>query len=390
MNLAEIQDRLRAEGVDGWLFFDHHQRDPLAYRILGLRPTRHVTRRWYYWLPAEGEPVRLVHRIESWMLDALPGGKREYSGWSEQADLLRETLAGAKRVAMQYSPRCMIPYVALVDAGTVELVREAGVEVVSSAALVQYFEARWTDEQYELHREAGRRVDAIRRDAFDRIASQVREGGHVEEIEIAEFIRQRFRDDGLKAEDGPIVAVNAHSGDPHYAPTPDNSAAIKEGDFVLIDLWAKLDQPEAVYYDITWTGYCGQEPPSEIERVFETVRQARDSALEAVDRAVRSKQAIEGCDIDDVARGVIRDAGWGDRFIHRTGHSIGEEVHGNGVNIDNLETRDERPIVPNVCFSIEPGIYLEKFGVRSEINCFVRENGAEATGEVQTKILRLT
>lgn len=389
MDLTAIQTQIRAESLDGWLFFDHHHRDPIAYQVLGLEAGRHVSRRWYYWLPAEGEPVKLTHRIEHWMLDTLPGEKVVYSSWREQRGRLAEILTKATKVAMQYSPDCMIPYVSLVDAGTVDLIRGMGKEVVSSAALVQEFQAAWDADQLEMHMEAGRRVDSIRAAAFARISGKLRAGETVREHDIAQFILDRFRDRNLATQDGPIVGVNSNSGNPHYAPDPASSAEIRPGDFVLIDLWAKLDKPRAVYYDITWTGFCGDNPPEKIQQVFEIVTRARDAALHAVDSAMREGRPLAGWQVDDVTRGVIADAGYGEAFVHRTGHSIGENVHGNGVNIDNLETRDERPIGPRLCFSIEPGIYLPEFGVRSEIDCYVFEGGAKATGEVQRELVRM-
>ena len=389
MNLPEIQEQLRAASLDGWLFFDHHVRDPIAYRVLSLTTPRHVSRRWYYWIPADGEPSKLVHRIEAGMLDPLPGERLVYSSWQEQREQLGRMLAGAKRVAMQYSPNCMIPYVSLVDGGTIDLVRGLGVDVVSSAPLVQYFEARWSAEQLESHREAGRRVDRVLAEAFAEIGRRVDAEGSVHEFSIAEFIRRRFAEEAVVTVDGPVVAVNANSGNPHYEPREGQSLAIGRNDFVLIDLWAKLDQPAAVYYDITWTGYVGGDPPSEIQNVFEIVRDARDATLDFVDRAVRAGEEILGYQVDDVARSYIAEKGFAQQFTHRTGHSIGEEIHGNGVNIDNLETRDERPIISHTCFSIEPGIYLPEFGVRCEIDCHVSAKGAEATGKVQNEIVRI-
>ena len=388
-NLQQIQNRLQAEKLDGWLFFDHHVRDPIAYRVLGLDTPRHVSRRWYYWIPAQGAPRKLVHRIEDWMLDPLPGERSEYSSWQEQHRALGDILSGAERVAMQYSPDCMIPYVSLVDGGTVDLVRGLGCEVVSSAALVQYFEARWTDEQLESHLEAGRRVDAILAAAFAEIGRQVKLEGSVEEFAVAEFIRARFRERQLVAADGPIVSVNANSGNPHYAPTEEKTSPIRNGDFVLIDLWAKLDQPRSVYYDITWTASVGGPPRSEIVNVFEIVSGARHRATAFVNQAIAANKPIHGFEVDDLARNHIAGAGFGDRFVHRTGHSIGEEVHGNGANADNLETLDKRPIIPRTCFSIEPGVYLPAFGVRSEIDCYVSETGAGPTGKVQDAVVTI-
>lgn len=386
MNVSEIQEELRRQGLDGWLFFDHHLRDALAYRVLGFAPT-HVTRRWYYFIPAEGEPRGLVHRVEPKMLDALPGGKAVYSSWREQEGGIGRLLGGAKRVAMQYSPLCAIPYVAMVDAGTVELIRAAGCEVASSAELIQRFEARWTQAMLESHLDAGRRVDRVRREAFELIGERLRRGARIGEMDVRRFIRERFAGEGLVTDHGPIVAVNANAGNPHYEPSEEASSEIRRGDFVLIDMWAKLDQPGAAYYDITWTGFCGPAPREDMARVFEVVRDARDRAIARVMDAVRAGETLRGFQVDDAAREHIAAAGYGEYFTHRTGHSIGEEVHGSGANMDNLETHDERRVMPWSCFSIEPGVYLSGFGVRSEVNVFVGEGAARVTGEIQKELL---
>ncbi len=387
MKVDEIQEALRREKLDGWLFFDHHQRDPLAYRVLGFSPASHVTRRWYYFIPATGEPLGLVHRIESGRLDALPGEKIRYSSWTEQVDGLRRILGGARRLAMQYSPQCAIPYVAMVDAGTVELVRGLGVEVATSAELIQHFEARWTRAALESHLEAGRRVDRTRAEAFRMIGERTRNGGSVEELEVKRFVLDGFKKYGMITDDGPIVGVNANAANPHYEPQEGMTKPIRRGDFVLLDMWAKLDQPGAVYYDITWTGFCGAEPPEEIRKVFTIVREARDRAVARVEQAVRTGETVRGFEVDDAARGYIESQGYGQYFTHRTGHSIGQDVHGNGANMDNLETHDERRIVPGTCFSIEPGIYLRDFGVRLEVDVFVDEREARVTGEIQRELV---
>jgi Xaa-Pro aminopeptidase len=389
MQIDEIQKALRDEKVDGWLFFDHHQRDPLAYRILKLNPTRTVTRRWYYFIPAQGEPRGLVHAIESGVLSELPGKTQVYSSWGAQVDGIKSMLGGCRRIAMQYSPNCAIPYVSLVDGGTLELVRSAEVEVVTSANLVQLFEARWTAEQLEMHLEAGRRVDRIRAEAFVNIGAALKANRSINEWQVNRFIRDAFEKSGLVTDHGPIVAVNANMSNPHYEPGPEGSAEIRKSDAVLIDMWAKLDRPRAVFYDITWTGYCGAEPPSAIQNVFEVVRDARDRAVERVQSAVRKNESIQGFNVDDAARGYIKEKGFGEYFVHRTGHSIGEEVHGTGANMDNLETHDERRIIPGTCFSVEPGVYLPEFGIRSEVNVYVGASEARVTGEQQEKLVAI-
>lgn len=379
MDLDRIQESLRRQNLDAWLFFDHHGRDPLAYKVLGLTQPSHVTRRWYYVIPAHGEPAGLVHRIEPGVIAALPGEQIKYSTWQEQHAGIAVLLGTAKRIAMQYSPLCAVPYVAMVDAGTVELVRSLGVDVRSSAELIQEFEACLTDLQFESHIEAGQIMDTIRAGAFRLIGQKL---GKIDELTVRDWIRDQFHQNGLATDAGPIVGVNAHAGNPHYDPTPETNQPINHGDLVLIDMWARFDRPNAVFYDITWTGMSG-EPSSRVREVFETVRDARDKAVETVKAAVHSGSEIRGFEVDDAARGHIVSKGFGKEFVHRTGHSIGTEVHGAGANMDNLETHDERRLLPGSLFSIEPGIYLEDFGVRAELNMYVTRDSAVTTGEVQ-------
>jgi Xaa-Pro dipeptidase len=387
MIVPDIQQALGEQHLDGWLFFDHHHRDPLSYRVLGFEPAGSVTRRWYYLIPATGEPRGLVHRIEPSVLDTIPGEKTAYSSWSAMVNGLRRLLGGCRRIAMQYSPNCAIPYVSLADSGTVELVRSLGAEVVSSADLIQYFEARWDEAKLESHLEAGRRVDAIRGEAFRLVGERLRAGAAVTEWELKQFILARFAASGLVTDHGPIVGVNANAANPHYEPAELGSGRIEPGDVLLVDMWAKLDQPRSVYYDITWTGFCGAKAPPEVKRVFYIVREARDRAIRVVETAAKRGEALRGFEVDDAARGYITEQGFGEQFTHRTGHSIGEEVHGAGANMDNLETHDERRIIPWTCFSIEPGIYLRDFGIRSEVNVFVDDKRARVTGEFQTDLV---
>jgi Xaa-Pro dipeptidase len=389
MHIEEIQAALREEHLDGWLFFDHHQRDPLAYRILKLNLKAVATRRWYYFIPAEGEPRGLVHAIESGVLTGLPGDIRKYSSWPAQLDGIKRLLAGSRKIAMQYSPNCAIPYVSLVDAGTIELVRGTGVEIATSANLVQLFEARWSAEQFDMHLEAGRRVDRIRAEAFQKIAAAHAARQTIGEWDVNRFIRAGFEASGLITDHGPIVAVNSNMSDPHYEPEANVTREIRPGDAVLIDMWAKLDRPSSVYYDITWAGYCGATPPSTLENVFGVVRDARDRAVQRVQSAIESGETIHGFQVDDAARTYIKDRGFGDDFVHRTGHSIGEEVHGTGANMDNLETHDERRIIARTCFSVEPGVYLPEFGIRSEVNVYVGAKEARVTGEAQQKLVTI-
>lgn len=389
MNLESIQTEIQKVGLDGWLFFDHHLRDPLAYHVLGLDPASHVTRRWYYFIPARGEPRGLIHRVEPHVLNILPGGKIFYARWQEQETGLKQLLQDAKKVAMQYSPRCAVPYVANVDAGTVELIRGLGVEVVSSAELIQIFEAKWTPAQLELHLEAGRRVDAIRAEAFDFIKQATRSGQALDEYSVQQFVMRRFKESGLTTNHPPIVGANVNAADSHYCPPEKGSAPIRRGDLVLLDLWAKLDQPYAVYYDITWMAFCGEKVPEPMEKAFAVAMGARDAAIKLVREAMAAGRTLRGFEVDDAAAGHIEACGYGANIRHRTGHSIGREVHGVGANIDNMETHDERPLIPWTCFSIEPALYLPAFGVRTEVNVFVEERGARVTGEMQTEVVTL-
>jgi Xaa-Pro dipeptidase len=385
--VEQIQHALREAQISAWLFFDHHQRDPVAYRILHLSQQTVATRRWYYLVPATGEPTKLVHKIESASLDTLPGKKTSYSSWTDQREKVGEMLQGHTLVAMQYSPNCSIPYISLVDAGTVDLIRSFGVTVVSSADLVQEFESCWTTEQISTHFEAGKLVDQIRRSAFDLIGAKLSSGQSLTEYEVQQFIRSQFSSCGLITDHGPIVAVNANASDPHYEPNRDRTSVIRPNDVVLIDLWAKLNVLHAVYYDITWVGYCGTSVPDRVQNVFQAVKTARESASNFVIENASRGEKFRGYQVDDIARQSIVRHNLGEYFFHRTGHSIGEETHGTGANMDNLESHDDRLVIPGTCFSIEPGVYLPEFGIRSEVNVLMGRDSACVTGEQQDKLI---
>ncbi|HLE36247.1 MAG TPA: M24 family metallopeptidase [Candidatus Acidoferrales bacterium] len=388
-DINAIQKALRDAKLDGWLFYDFRHRDPIAHRILGLLMESMATRRWFYLIPAKGEPRKLVHRIEAAMLDSLPGSKLIYAGQDELRKNLPRLLARTKKVAMQYSPKNAIPYVSMVDAGTVELVRSHGRKVVSSADLVQVFEACWTPAQYQSHVEAGRVIDRVREGAFLKAAQHVRSGTALSEYDLQQWVLEQFQRNGIVTDEPPIVAVGPHAGDPHYEPKADGSSPIREGDLLLLDMWGKRNAPGSVYYDITWMGYLGASVPGKFAKVFRVVREARDSAISFVRENIAAGRSIEGWQVDRAAREVVRKAGYAKHFVHRTGHSIGEDVHGNGANMDGLETQDVRRIIPSTCFSIEPGIYLPEFGVRSEVNVYVDSREARVTGAIQTEIAPL-
>ena len=386
MNLPAIQAALRERNIDAWLFYDHHHRDPIAYRLLGIPDGLMVTRRWFYVIPAEGEPAKLVHKIEAGHLDSLPGTKHQYAGWQELFEKVKIILSGYRDVAMQYSPNNLIFYVSLVDGGTIDMIRGLGKNVVSSGDLVALFEATLTDEQIKTHFEARDAVDGITAAAFQEIGRRVRKDG-TNERDMQRWFMEAFGRENLITDDPPIVAVNAHSGNPHYEPTDATSIPIREGDFVLLDVWGKKNTPGAVYYDITWTGFVGKAPSTRMREVFEVVRDARDAAVQAVKDSIEAGRAIPGWKVDRAARDHIQAAGFGDYFIHRTGHSIGSEIHANGANMDDLEIHDERLILSNSCFSIEPGVYLPEFGVRSEVDIMVRGKSAEVTGKIQRELV---
>jgi Xaa-Pro dipeptidase len=386
--VAEIQKALQTAKLDGWLFYDFRGSDPLAPRILKLGEHASGSRRWFYYIPKEGEPTKIVHSIERGKLDALPGKRLVYRGWEEQRTHLRETLSKQKRIAMQYSPMNDIPYISRVDAGTIELIRSFGPEVVTSAELVQQFEAVVTPAQRQSHIDGSDKLHRVLMEAFAEIGRNIREEKPITEYDIQQFIARRLDEEGMTREDG-IVAVNANAANPHYFPTREANSPIKRGDFVLLDIVSKLRQTGAICTDQTWTGFVGDTVPEDHVRIFNIVREARDAATEFVRKNIREGKRIHGAEVDDVSRGVIKKAGYGEQFTHRTGHSIGEECHGNGVNIDNFETRDSRFITAGVLFSIEPGIYLEgKFGVRSEIDVYVGDKDIEVTGQpIQTEIV---
>jgi Xaa-Pro dipeptidase len=387
-DIGAIQYALREEKIDGWLFYDILHRDPIAYRVLNLHDLM-AKRRWFYWIPAKGEPRKLVHRIESFGLDTLPGDKLLYSAQEELRKNLPKLLGRAKNLAMQYSPDNAIPSISVVDAGTIEMVRSFKKKVVSSANLVQRFEAAWTPEQHASHLEAGRRVDKITRAAFQRAAQLVRDGVAFTEFDLQAWMLEQFRENGLIADSAPNVSVGPHSGDPHYEPSQSSAAPIHKGDLMLLDVWAKLDQPNSVYYDITWMGYLGKEIPKKYSKIFEVTKRGRDAAINFVAESVKAGREIQGWQVDKVCRDVIRKAGYEKRFVHRTGHNIGQDVHGAGANMDNFESHDIRRIIPHTCFSVEPGIYSPEFGVRTEVNMYVGEREAGVTGAVQSEILAL-
>jgi Xaa-Pro dipeptidase len=388
VDISEMQKDLRAAKLDGWLFYDFRGRDPIALRILDLPPGMR-TRRWFYFVPAKGTPKKLVHKIEAGALAAVPGDTLYYAGQKELRDNLKKAIGKAKKVAMQYSPKNAIPYVSMADAGTVELVRSLGAKVMTSADLVQKYEACWTKEQLESHLAAGREIDRIVREAFAHAAKCVKEKKAINEYELQQFIRRKFDEAGIVTEEGPDVAVNQNASDPHYGPTPEKSSPIREGDLLLLDVWGKQKAANSVYYDITWIGYLGDSVPEKYAKVFRVLREARDKAVELIRSSVKAGKPLQGWQVDKAARAVVEKAGYGKYFFHRTGHNIGTSVHGNGVNMDGLETQDERHLIPQTCNSVEPGIYMPEFGMRSEVDVYVDQGEARVTGAVQTEILPL-
>lgn len=391
LDLPAVQAALREHKLDGWLLYDFRAINILAARIAGT-VDGHRSRRWAYFIPATGSPKKLCHRIEPASLEHLPGDDTIlYLRWQEFEKGMETLVDGAKIIAMEYSPKNGNPYISRVDGGTLELVRGFGVEVVSSGDLIQQFEATWTNEQWALHQQASERTDAAYGVAWQFMASEIRDKGFTTELEVQTRILKHFADTGMVTDHPPIVGEGPHSGDPHYAPTAETNSKIVSGSFVLVDLWAKMDKPNAVYSDLTRTCYVGEDVPAKINSVFKTVIGARDAGIERVKRAYANKEPLQGWEVDAATREVIEKAGYGFAFPHRTGHNIGQETHGNGCHMDSLETREERRVMPRTCFSIEPGIYLPEFGVRSEINIYIDESGGVHVtgGALQTEIRRI-
>lgn len=384
--VARIQTALQEAGLDGWLFFDFRGTNPLANRILLLQGG--ASRRWFYFIPATGTPTRIVHAIEPRRLDHLPGPKKIYGAWPTLQAAIRDTLAGRKKIAMEYSPDGDIPYVARVDAGTVEFVRSTGVEVVTSGDLVAKFEAVWSEAQRDQHDRAAKALRIVVKEAWTQIAAAIRAGKPIDERAVQEQCARRKVELGV-SEEAPIVAVNANAADPHYYPVGPRNSPIKRGDLVLIDIHGKMREPGAVHADITWMGVVDETVPERFEKIWQIVAGARDAAVDFIRAGARAGKLPTGAEVDDVCRGVIAQAGYGEKFIHRTGHSIGEEVHGNGTHLDNFETKDTRRLLPQTCFSIEPGIYLAgDFGIRSEVDIYLDGKDAIITGgPAQTAIV---
>ncbi|MGB8345921.1 MAG: M24 family metallopeptidase [Ktedonobacteraceae bacterium] len=392
MELERIQQALAAEQLDGWLFYDFRQSNPIAYQVLSLPLEDMYTRRWWYFVPRSGAPTAIISAVESHVLHALPGERRVYRTWHEMHAQVAELLRPGMRVAMEYSPMNAIPYLSRVDAGTVELVRSFGAEVVSSANISQRFVAQLSAEQIASHLEAGRRLIAAKDALFIELGKQLRAGAALDEYGVQRRFITLIREAGLVASESPIVAVNAHAGNPHYEPTAQHTAPIQRGDLVLCDFWARLPGPASIYADYTWMAFAGTraEIPDRQRVVFEIVRRARDAGIDFTRQRVQHGQPVQGREVDDATRAVITREGYGDFFVHRTGHNIGTVEHGNGANIDNFETQDERFLLPNTCCSIEPGIYLPEFGIRSEVNLLIYDNDIEVTGApVQEEIVAL-
>ena len=389
--LGAVQEALREQGLDGWLLYDFRGLNVLARRVLGMGAGAILSRRWFYFIPARGEPRKLCHRIEPGALNAWPGTVQLYLRWQELEAGVQALVQGSRRVAMEYVSRNANPYVSRVDAGTVELVRSFGVEVIPSGDLIQLFEACWDDEQWAMHLEAAKHTRSAYDVAFAFIVQRIKAGGSVKESEVQQCILDHFASNKVLTDHPPIVAVGPHSGDPHYATTPQTDTAMKQGDFVLIDLWAKCDKPRSVYSDLTRVAFLGKEAPAKHREIFNIVARARDAGINKVREAFAAGKPLQGWEVDKATRDVIDQAGYGEYFVHRTGHSIGQETHGNGANMDGLETREERRVLPRTCFSIEPGIYLPEFGVRSEVNVFVdgKKQVHVTGGTPQTEIAAL-
>jgi Xaa-Pro aminopeptidase len=389
MQLEAIQKYLTDNDLDGWLIYDFHGQNRIAGNLFKMTTATLLTRRWYYFIPKAGQPQLLVHKIERDNFPEPPERLRHYLSLESQIEQLKDMLSDCKTVAMEYSPECAIPYISCVDAGTIELLRGIGLKVVSSADLVQEFQSKWNAQQVESHSRAALAVDAVKDAAFQLIAEKIKAGDRITEMDVARFILDSFEKRNMTTVDPPIVAVNANASNPHYVPTPEQFSEIKPGDLVLIDLFSKEKEVDAIYADITWMGFVGESIPERQAEVFKVVTDGRDAGMQLLREAAESGRTIHGFEVDNCVRGRITAQGYGDYFDHRTGHSLDTNLHGNGVNIDGLESRDNRKIVPGMGFTIEPGIYLPEFGVRSEINVYFSEQGPKVFGPIQSGILPL-
>jgi Xaa-Pro aminopeptidase len=391
LDVAAIQAALTAHSLDGWLLYDFHGSNPIAPEVTGVgrRGGHLATRRWYYLIPATGQPRGLVHAIERHVLAHLPGDVALYAGREQLESGLRELVRGVRRVAMEYSPNGAIPYLGRVDAGTIEHLRALGLDVVSSGDLVQRFAAVWDQSAITTHMQASERLYRVKDRAFVAIRERMAAATPTTEYDIQQLMTGWFREEGLVSDSPPIVAAAGNGGNPHYMPTAAEHRPIRPGEMVLLDLWGKLDRPGAVFADITWVGYTGAQPPERFTKVFETVAAARDAAVTLVQRAVAEGQPLRGWQVDRAASTVLRSAGFGAHILHRTGHSLGESVHGNGVNMDDYETHDDRRLLAGTGFTIEPGLYFDDFGVRLEIDMLVRDRDAVVTGPIQQEIVAL-
>jgi Xaa-Pro aminopeptidase len=391
IDIGAVQAALEADGIDGWLLYDFRGLNAIAAEITAVaKQGGHLaTRRWFYLIPATGEPRGLVHAIERNSLAHLPGSSQRYAGRQQLEAGLRGLLSGLRRVAMEYSPECAIPYVARVDAGTIELVKKCGVDVVSSGDLVQRFAAVWDDRAIETHQQASAKLYRIKDRAFDEIRRRLAAGAATTEYDIQQAMAKWFEEEELVSDSAPNVSAQANAGNPHYLPTATAHRAIRRDELVLLDLWGKLNRPGAVFADITWMGFTGARVPEPQQRAFDAVCAARDAAIALVQRAASGGQELRGWQVDRAASTVLKNAGFGAQILHRTGHSLGEEVHGAGVNMDDYETHDDRRLLPGTGFTIEPGVYFDDFGVRSEINMVVGAREAVVTGPPQTAIVAL-
>jgi len=389
LRISEVQEQLKAMRIDGWLLYDFQGLNPIAQTLLGLRGTM-LTRRWFFWIPQQGEAHILCHRIEKQGFEKLSAQVTHFSSWQEMEVGLEKLLQESLRVAMEYSPHCLIPYVSRVDAGTLEMVRHLGKQVLSSADLVQYFEARWSQDQLETHLQASKLMMKVLFEVLTEVSQATKNHQSLTEYQVQQSMLQRYHEQGLQSASPPIVAVNQNSSNPHYEPSSEKSSSISRGDVLLIDFWAKLFKPHSVYADYTWVAFLGEMVPEKVLRVWEVVRKARERAVEFVQSKYTAGTTVRGWEVDRATRQIISQAGFGKFFIHRTGHSIGEKDHGNGTNMDNLETKDERVLIPKTCFSIEPGIYLPDFGIRSELNVYLGERDILVTGDpIQQEIEKI-
>jgi Xaa-Pro aminopeptidase len=378
---------MKKKNIDSWVLYDFKGSNPIFWRVIGRKLS--TSRRCFLFIFKEGKPKILTQMVDKHLFKNLGIQIIDYTSREDMEEKMNGLLKNIKVITMEYSQRANIPYIGRVDAGTIELLIEREIEVISSGDIFQYSAARWTREEFDTHLEAVKKIVNIKDEAFEFARKKIVKNQHLTEFEVQEFIMQRFAQEKMITEDRPIVAVNENTSNPHYTPTKNESKRIEPESLLMIDLWAKKDKINSIYSDITWMAYFGKKIPEDYEKVFDIIAEARNKVIYFLKNKLRDKSACAGWELDKIARDVISSRGFSNQFIHRTGHSIGTSLHGDSVNLDNYESKDTRTIIPGIGFTIEPGIYFDEWGIRSEINVYINETKPIVTTPIQESIIKL-